>query len=305
MPRQSTVSSPPAAGIVGFGAFGRLAATHLRSHFAVRAFDPSPGDLPPVPGVTLGSLADAASCPIVILAVPVCHLAETVAAIAPHVRAGAIVLDVGSVKLGPARIMAAGLPEAVEIVATHPLFGPQSARDGIRGLKIAICPMRGGSFRRVAAFLRRALGLDVIVTTPEAHDREAALAQGLTHLIAKVLVQMEPLPTRITTRSFELLLQAVDMVRDDAPEIFDAIERQNPFAADVRRRFFDLAADLDRTLGTADGDPATVVRSMARRRHPAAVACERTALDPAAGAMFGDPAATKERQGLIGCTSSR
>lgn len=304
MPRQSTVSSPPAAGIVGFGAFGRLAATHLRSHFAVRAFDPSWRDLPAVPGVAFGSLADTASCPIVILAVPVCHLAETVAAIAPHVRPGTLVLDVGSVKLGPARIMAAGLPENVEIVATHPLFGPQSARNGIRGLKIAVCPMRGGAFRRVAAFLRRVLELDVIVTTPEAHDREAALAQGLTHLIAKVLVQMEPLPTRITTRSFELLLQAVDMVRDDAPEIFDAIERQNPFAADVRRLFFDLAADLDRTLGTADRRAAPAALATAPRPRPAGLACDLSVPEASGIAISGDPAAAKIRKGLIGCTSS-
>ncbi|WP_204301532.1 hypothetical protein, partial [Stenotrophomonas maltophilia] len=81
-----------------------------------------------------------------------------------------------------------------------------SARDGIAGLKIAVCPIRGGRGRRVAAFLRKVLRLDVIMTTPEAHDREAATVQGLTHLIAKVLVQMEPLPTRMTTRSFDLLM---------------------------------------------------------------------------------------------------
>jgi prephenate dehydrogenase len=69
--------------------------------------------------------------------------------------------------------------------------------------------------------------------------------QGLTHLIAKVLVQMEPLPTRMTTRSFDLLMQAVGMVRHDAPEVFQAIERANPYSAEIRRRFFDLAATLD------------------------------------------------------------
>jgi prephenate dehydrogenase len=59
---------------------------------------------------------------------------------------------------------------------------------------------------------------------------------------------MEPLPSRMTTRSFDLLLRATEMVRYDAPEVFEAIERSNPYALSVRRRFFDLAATLDRTL---------------------------------------------------------
>ena len=59
---------------------------------------------------------------------------------------------------------------------------------------------------------------------------------------------MEPLPDQITTRSFDLLREAVEMVRHDAPEVFDAIERLNPYASDVRRRFFDLASALDAEL---------------------------------------------------------
>jgi prephenate dehydrogenase len=207
-------------------------------------------------GVRLGSLAEAASCPVVVLAAPVSKLAEVVSAIGPHLRPGALVLDVGSVKMVAARIMADGLPDHVEIVATHPLFGPQSARSGVKGLKIAVCPIRGRGGWRAAAFLRKQLGLDVILTDPEAHDRAAASVQGLTHLIAKVFVEMEPLPTRMTTKSFDLLMQAVGMVRHDAPEVFDAIERANPYAADVRRRFFAHASRLEAEL-SAQGADAT------------------------------------------------
>lgn len=234
------------AGLIGFGAFGQLAAQHLAHWMRLWVHDPAwpPGCLTGIHGVTLASLAEAARCPVVILAVPVSELEQTVAAIKPHLRPGSLVLDVASVKVGPAEIMRRGLPPGIDIVATHPLFGPQSASHGIQGLKIAICPVRGVQTCRVAAFLRR-LGLQVIITTPDDHDREAALVQGLTHLIAKVLVQMEPLPTRMTTRSFELLMQGVDMVRHDAPEVLRAIEQANPYAGTVRRRFFDLAAQID------------------------------------------------------------
>jgi len=234
------------AGIIGFGAFGQLAAEHLAPRMRLLAHDPAwPNGRTAVPdGVTLTSLAEAAQCPVVILAVPVSEMERVVRAINPYLRPGSLVLDVGSVKVLPAEIMRHGLPLDIDIVATHPLFGPQSAAGGIKGLKIAVCPVRGERALRVAAFLR-SLGLRVIMTTPDEHDREAAMVQGLTHLIAKVLVQMEPLPTRMTTRSFELLMQAVNMVRYDAPEVLRAIEQANPYSKAVRQQFFDLAAQMD------------------------------------------------------------
>ncbi len=204
-------------------------------------------------------MKSASACDIVVLAVPVGKLEEVVAAAAPYLRPGTVVVDVGSVKSLPARIMEEGLPDHVEIVGTHPLFGPQSARDGLAGLKLAICPIRGRKWRSIAAFCRKRFGLKIIVATPEAHDREAAMVQGLTHLIAKVLVQMEPLPTSMTTRSYELLLQGVEMVRHDSPEVFDAIERMNPFVPTVRRRFFDLAATLDEELSQAGARPGNAL----------------------------------------------
>jgi prephenate dehydrogenase len=238
--------SRPSLGIIGFGAFGRLMATHLGRWFRLYAYDPGAPAMPD--DVECCDLATVAGCDIVVLATPVSQFERVIRDLSPHLRPGTLVLDVGSVKVVPSEIMLRCLPAHVEVVATHPLFGPQSAADGLAGLKIAVCPLRGGSGLRVAAFLRKALGLTVIITTPEAHDREAAMVQGVTHLIAKVLVQMEPLPSRMTTRSFDLLVRATDMVRDDAPEVFEAIERANPYAASVRRRFFDLAASLDEAL---------------------------------------------------------
>ncbi|WP_298358615.1 prephenate dehydrogenase/arogenate dehydrogenase family protein [Rhodoblastus sp.] len=247
-------------GLIGYGAFGRLAASHLAPLFPVFAYDPACATDPEpcrttVRGVTLCDAATAAACDLVILAMPVPRLSAAIAAIRPHLRPGATVLDVCSVKVAPAETMRAELPDHVDIIGTHPMFGPQSARGGIKGLKIVICPIRGSGARPLAAYMRKTFGLNAILATPEEHDREAAMVQGLTHLIAKVLVEMEPLPRNMTTASFDLLLRAVDMVRHDAPEVFYAIERMNPFAPDVRRRFFALAADLAEAL-ERNGGPA-------------------------------------------------
>ncbi len=243
----------PSLGIVGFGAFGQLAARHLGQHFEITAYDPSlvVASSANQLGVPLTSLRSVSQADVILIAAPVSSFETVVSEIAVACRPGALIVDVGSVKTIPSEIMRRLLPNNVDIVATHPLFGPQSAAKSIEGLKIAVCPIQGRRHARLAAFLRMALGLVVIISTPEDHDKEAAVVQGLTHLIAKVLLRMGPLPTRMTTKSFDLLSEAVSMVQHDAPEVFEAIEKANPYAETVRRRFFELAADLSAELETA------------------------------------------------------
>lgn len=243
-------------GLFGFGAFGRLVAEHLGHHFSVVVHDPAAVALPPGIAARFGTLEQTAGADLVILAVPVRDMATAIRSIAPHVTPGALVADVGSVKCLPVRLMQEGLPQTVDIIGTHPLFGPQSAKGGLAGRKIVLCDVRGRNARRVGAFLRRVLKLRVFVTTPEDHDREAAVVQGLTHLIAKVLVQMEPLPRRLTTASFDQLMAAVEMVRHDAPAVYEAIERDNPFARAVRSRFFALADAMRDQLEAGEPVPA-------------------------------------------------
>ena len=241
-------------GLLGFGAFGRFITHHLSAVMPIVVHDPAitaAGEAA-APGVRFGSAAEAGSCDLLIIAVPVSQFSSAIQEARPHLRPGAIVVDVGSVKVKPISVMQALLPEFVEIVGTHPLFGPQSARAGIAGRKIVICPVRGNkTARRLAALLRGRFGLQVIVTTPEEHDRQAAMMQGVTQ-IARVLVRMEPWPDRMTTASFDHLVEATEMVRHDSAGVFTAIERENPFAAEVRERFFTLADQLREELERSD-----------------------------------------------------
>jgi prephenate dehydrogenase len=259
-------------GIIGFGAFGRVVGEQLAKYFSIFVYD-SQGylDVGGNPRIIRSTLSTAAGCSIVILAVPVSALQDAVNAIRPYLQPNTVVVDVCSVKGEAVRIMLDALANHDEIIATHPLFGPQSMRDGTRGLKIAVCPIRGRSVYRFAAFLKRAFGLRVIITTPEDHDREVAVVQGLTHFLAKAITRMEPLPTRLTTRSYELLLEAVNMVRSDAPEVFDTIERVNEFSSTVRARFLDVASDLDAQL-SLPAEGADLVGSLESRAYLGAAA---------------------------------
>ncbi|MEP2534197.1 prephenate dehydrogenase [Shimia sp.] len=235
----------PTLGLIGFGAFGKLMARELNALFDIRVCDPAYVGALLEDGRALAvvELSEIARCDVIVLSVPVARMEYLCTQIAPYLRPGCLVVDVSSVKVAPMQVMARCLPAAVDIVGTHPLFGPQSADGGVVGRKIAVCPLRGPRWRVVAGFLRR-IGLQVVVTTPEAHDKEAATVQGLTHLIAKVLSDIGPLPDQMTTASFDLLKQAVEMVKNDPPTVLHAIETANPYAAEVRGAFFDRAAEL-------------------------------------------------------------
>jgi prephenate dehydrogenase len=233
--------------VIGLGAFGRLMLSHLKGHFDLLGCDPSLSG-PEWNGVPLTDLHGCGAADVIVIAVPVQSIEVVAQDLAPHLKSGALVLDVGSVKVKPATILIQSLPAHVDIVCTHPLFGPQSAADGIKDLKVSVCPVRGERLPCVARFLSDKLGLNVIETTPERHDRELAYVQGLTHLIGQTLLGMKLETFDQTTVSYDLLARSVSFIKGDSAELFRAIELENPFAAEARQAFFDAVRKIEKGL---------------------------------------------------------
>ncbi|MDE2028941.1 MAG: prephenate dehydrogenase/arogenate dehydrogenase family protein [Alphaproteobacteria bacterium] len=236
-------------GLIGVGAFGALAARHLAPHFDLVLHDVADVSAQARGiGARTGDLRDAASCDIVMLAVPVQKLHEVLTGVAPLVTPGALVLDVCSVKIKPVAAMLEILPENVSVVGTHPLFGPQSGKNGIAGLNVAICEGRGGRGGETAHFCAGKLGLRAFEVTPEEHDREAAYVQGLTHMLGKIVGSLDLPDMRFPTRTYELMQQMVEMIRYDSDDLFRAIERENPFSSEAKQKFFAAARKLEEKL---------------------------------------------------------
>jgi len=183
----NSTSENKSLGIVGFGAFGQLAALHLGPYFEISAYDPSPdvAEIAKQFGVRLAPLHSVSQADVILIAAPVSVFEQVVSEIAIACKPGALIVDVGSVKVVPSEIMQRVLPNDVDTVASHPLFGPQSATTGIEGLKIAVCPIQGARHARVAAFLRKVLGLTVIMTTPKITIEKQQLFKGLRILSPK------------------------------------------------------------------------------------------------------------------------
>lgn len=238
-------------GLIGTGAFGAFMLQHLAPHFEVLIYDPHQdtsriaSDFEHVRAASLESFAE---CRLIILSVPVQKIAAALHALRPHLTPGTTVIDVASVKVKPVRELLSLLPDNVSIVGTHPLFGPQSGKNGIAGLNLAICPVRGTYHRVIKNFCRKTLNLNVIDTTPECHDREMAFVMGVTHLIGRAIARLDKPDIQQTTKSFERIMEAVDMVKDDSLALFAAIERENPYVEAVKKDFFQTVRALESEL---------------------------------------------------------
>lgn len=247
-------------GIVGFGAFGRFMAGHLAPWFTVRAWDKAAAAAGRTPEIEMATLPEVAGSDVVVFAVPVDSLEEAVLAARPHLRPGALVMDVTSVKTIPAELLPGMLPEGpdgVDILCSHPLFGPQSGKDGIAGLRIALCPVRVGKERyyRVCDFLTDRLNLLVLKTTPEKHDREMARVQAVTHFMSRALRDIGLEPSPMATKAYEKLQEFSSIVLSDSWDLFLTIQNGNPYAGEMRWNLMREMADLEERLREGKGRP--------------------------------------------------
>jgi cyclohexadieny/prephenate dehydrogenase len=133
---------------------------------------------------------------LVIVCVPVGVCGGVAKEIAPHLKAGAIVSDVGSVKGAIVRDMGPHLPNNVHFIPAHPVAGTEhSGPDAgfaelFEGRWCILTPLESSdpqAVKRLAAFWRL-LGANVDTMTPEHHDLVLAITSHLPHLIAYTIV---------------------------------------------------------------------------------------------------------------------
>lgn len=129
---------------------------------------------------------------LVVACVPVGQYGALAKEIGPHLKAGAIVSDVGSVKGAVVRDMLPHLPKNVHLVPAHPLAGTEHSgpeaglADLFENRWCIVTPLEGadpGAVEIVRAFWK-ALGSEVEVMPVSHHDEALAITSHLPHLIA-------------------------------------------------------------------------------------------------------------------------
>jgi len=133
---------------------------------------------------------------LVVIATPLSAYAEIGRRIAPALRRGAILTDVGSVKEAVIRDLQPSLPEGVHFVPGHPVAGTEHSgpeagfAELFRGRWCILTPPPETAPEAVTGVTRmwEQAGMRVVTMSADHHDRVLAVTSHLPHLIAYTIV---------------------------------------------------------------------------------------------------------------------
>jgi cyclohexadieny/prephenate dehydrogenase len=185
------IGSSLARGIQQLGLAGVLVATDASAEVRARAREIGLADV-----IADDNAAAVTDADLVIACVPVGVCGDVAESIGAHLKPGAIVSDVGSVKASVLTAMAKHLPANVHFIPAHPVAGTENSGpdSGFAELFInrwcILTPPDGAdpaAVEKLTAFWA-ALGANVEIMTAPHHDLVLAVTSHLPHLIAYTIV---------------------------------------------------------------------------------------------------------------------
>ena len=200
-------------------------------------------------GARSATLQEACRQDVVIPCVPIAAFEGLIKDMRGLLRADALVIDICSVKEHPVRVMKRLLPKSVQILGTHPTFGPDSAAESLRGRKLIVCKVRIDKERYggIKKILERK-GLEIVELSPRDHDRKMAASLVLTHFIGRALLDYGAKSTGVDTEGYQRLLRILQTVQNDSWQLFEDMNHYNAYAAVMRRRFLQSMRVIDRRV---------------------------------------------------------
>lgn len=193
---------PTHLGIIGLGAIGGSLARQgkLAGVPTIVGWSPEPAER--ALAAQQGALDDAPAratdvarmSDLVILAAPPAANLAQLEAIVPHLKPGALVTDVGSVKRGIVT-RAESLGIGSRFAGSHPLAGTHrrgfdaSRADLFRGAVVYVTPCSGGAdaAREIAHFWKDVLGAEPVVLDAARHDAQLAATSHVPQVVASLL----------------------------------------------------------------------------------------------------------------------
>src|SRR5438128_12351895 len=189
-----------------------------------------------------GTILDAASSDIVILAVPTAETVRVAAETASVMTVGSLLTDLSSVKTGISDKVAEKIPKGIEYISLHPLFGPGT--DHLHGQTIIAVSYRHGQKWSKLARAFQGSGSKVVTMSAAQHDRAMAYVQGLHHFaLISLGLGLDGMGGEPRTQSLrETEGRIVRML--DGWDMIVGIQKLNPFLPPVRQKFLELATNL-------------------------------------------------------------
>ena len=217
--------------------------------------------------VTDTAVEAVADADLVVLCVPVGAMADVARAIGPHLKRGATLSDVGSVKRAVIDAVAPFVPEGVHFIPAHPLAGTEHSgpRSGFAELFdnrfCILVPVEGSDPAAVArlADLWRGMGSNVDEMDADHHDLVLAVTSHTPHLIAYTMVGVADELRRVTDS--EVIKYSAAGFRDftriaaSDPTMWRDVFLHNKEATlDILGRFTEELFALQRAIRLGDGD---------------------------------------------------
>ncbi|XP_068665731.1 arogenate dehydrogenase 2, chloroplastic-like [Aristolochia californica] len=134
--------------------------------------------------------------------------------------------EVLSVKQFPRNLFLEVLPPGFGIVCTHPMFGPESGKNGWTALPFVFDKVRitenSVQEQKCRQFLSifEQEGCRMVEMSCEEHDRHAAGSQFMTHTIGRILSHLNLESTPINTKGYETLLQLTENTVSDSFDLY-------------------------------------------------------------------------------------
>ncbi|HMS31774.1 MAG TPA: prephenate dehydrogenase/arogenate dehydrogenase family protein [Candidatus Saccharibacteria bacterium] len=185
---------------------------------------------------------------ILFLTIPLSAYQKSLARIKTFLKEETLLVDVCSVKLAPSAKIKELLPEHKNLLITHPLFGPQSSKNGTRteGLSLVLCHKQGELADRVISYSKSILKLKIVEMDAREHDRQMANAQALTFFVSEVLSKFKFNDQILKTPSFEELLDLRGLAEKESTDLLRLIQNDNPFAQELRNKFITEALKINK-----------------------------------------------------------
>ncbi|MDU9002344.1 prephenate/arogenate dehydrogenase family protein [Sedimentitalea todarodis] len=204
---------------------------------------------------------------LVVLAVPVGAMEEVARAIGPHLKPGATVTDVGSVKRAVIQSVAPHLPDGVHFVPGHPLAGTEHSgpESGFAELFedrwCMLVPVDNTDEAAIARLksLWQGFGSNVEIMDSDHHDLVLAVTSHAPHLIAYTMVGVADDLRRVTDR--EVVQYSAAGFRDftriaasDPTMWRDVFLNNRDATLEILGRFTEELFALQRAIRRGDGD---------------------------------------------------
>jgi len=204
---------------------------------------------------------------LIVIASPISTNESIAKAIAPHLKAGAIITDVGSVKQAVIAAIAPHLPAGVHFVPAHPLAGtehsgPESGfAELFQGRWCILTPLPNtdsAALEKVTMFWRKA-GSNIENMQPDHHDKVLAITSHLPHLIAFTIVGTaddlaEDLKQEVIQYSASGFRDFTRIAASDPVMWRDIFMNNREAVLEVLQRFTEDLTALQRAIRRGDGE---------------------------------------------------